>query len=184
MRNIAKEKIVTVRNTAYDSHNDAHEHFADKYLTDLKGTNKLKMIDLVLFSDWLKQAGIPKFEITDLKTAKKWHEPIKTIQNVRLKLTKLNIIFFNKHVKAGKLYCEYHFGKKAVYQEKYFEQVFGEDYMTCSAVITQYTQNEIENRLAESELEEFEKDDIHNLISECVGRKVARRQVFKVVGNR
>jgi len=181
MRNIAKEKIVTVRNTAYDSHNDAHEHFADKYLTDLKGTNKLKMIDLVLFSDWLKQAGIPKFEITDLKTAKKWHEPIKTVQNVRLKLTKLNIIFFNKHVKAGKLYCEYHFGKKAVYQEKYFEQVFGEDYMTCSAVITKYTQDEIDTLLFQADLKDCEKEDIYGLLSECVGRKLKKRQAFRVV---
>ncbi len=183
MRNIAKEKIVTVRNTAYDSHNDAHEHFADKYLTDLKGTNKLKMIDLVLFSDWLKQAGIPKFEITDLKTAKKWHEPIKTVQNVRLKLTKLNIIFFNKHVKAGKLYCEYHFGKKAVYQEKYFEQVFGEDYMTCSAVITKYTQDDINMLIDKSELKDFEKTDIYSLLDECVGRKLKKRQAFRVVNS-
>lgn len=179
---VPKEKIVTIRNTAYDSHNDTHEHFSDGYLTKLKSDSQLKMIDIVIFNDWLKQAGIPKFEITDQKTAKKWTEPIQTIKRVRLRLTKLNIIYFYKHVKAGKLYCEYHFGKKAVYQEKYFEKVFGADYMTCSAVISRYTQNEIMSLIINSDLKKFERDDIITLFDEYVGQKLKRRQAFKVVG--
>jgi cyclophilin family peptidyl-prolyl cis-trans isomerase len=183
MRVIPKHKIHTNRYTGYQTHRDVHEHFSDEFLIGLKVRNDLKMGDLLIFNDWIKQAGQPHHEITDKKTAEKWREPVRTIKNIRLKLISKNIILFEKSIRNGKMNCEYYFGKKAVCQVKYFEDLFGADYMDCSSVLAKYSQKDIKNILFDSELEPEEKDDIIGLFDDCVAAYLKKRQAFRVVGS-